>query len=51
LEDQFSGEVGASTWNGLAAVRLCAADGAALRRDLTRVMTAVRGALPRLWTS
>src|SRR5688572_31579696 len=28
--------------NGIAAVRLVAADGAALRRDLIRVMTAVR---------
>jgi urease accessory protein len=49
--DSFAGEVGASTWNGIAAVRLCASDGAALRHDLVRVMTAVRGALPRLWTN
>lgn len=49
--NDFAGEVGVSAWNGLAAVRLCASDGAALRRDLTRVMTAVRGALPRLWTN
>lgn len=48
---EFAGEVGASAWNGIAAVRLCAADGAALRRDLVRVMTALRGALPRLWTN
>jgi urease accessory protein len=48
---EFSGEVGASAWNGIAAVRLCAADGAALRRDLVHVMTAVRGALPRIWTN
>ena len=34
LQDQFIGEVGASAWNGIAAVRLCAADGAALRHDL-----------------
>jgi urease accessory protein len=46
----FAGEVGASTWNGIAAVRLVAQDGAALRRDLIRVMTAVR-ALPRIWTN
>ena len=45
------GEVGASAWNGIAAVRLCAADGAALRHDLVHVMTAVRGALPRIWTN
>lgn len=47
----FEGEVGASAWNGLAAVRLCATDGAALRRDLVHVMTALRGSLPRLWTN
>ena len=51
LQDEFTGEVGASTWNGIAAVRLCAAEGAALRRDLVHVMTAVRGDLPRLWTN
>lgn len=51
LQDEFIGEVGASAWNGLASVRLCAANGAALRQDLVRVMTAVRGALPRLWTN
>ena len=48
--DEFSGEVGASAWNGLAAVRLCAADGAALRRDLVHVMTTLRE-LPRIWTN
>jgi urease accessory protein len=51
LQDQFIGEVGASTWNGIAAVRLCAADGAALRHDLVHVMTAMRGDLPRIWTN
>ena len=51
LDDQFVGEVGASAWNGLAAVRLCAPDGAALRHDLVHVMTALRGALPRIWTN
>jgi urease accessory protein len=50
-EDQFIGEVGASAWNDIVAVRLCAADGAALRRDLVHVMTAVRGELPRIWTN
>lgn len=49
--DDVAGEVGASTWNGIAAVRLCASDGAALRHDLVRVMTATRGALPRIWTN
>jgi urease accessory protein len=51
LQDQFIGEVGASTWNGVAAVRLCACDGAALRHDLIHVMTALRGSLPRIWTN
>ena len=51
LQDQFIGEVGASAWNSIAAVRLCAADGAALRHDLVHVMTAVRGELPRIWTN
>jgi urease accessory protein len=51
LQDRFIGEVGTSAWNGIAAVRLCAADGAALRHDLVHVMTALRGALPRIWTN
>jgi urease accessory protein len=51
LQEQFAGEVGVSCWNGIAAVRLCAADGAALRHDLVHVMTALRGALPRIWTN
>ena len=50
LGDRFRGEVGVSAWNGLAAVRLCAADGEALRHDLVAVLAAVRRApLPRLW--
>jgi urease accessory protein len=50
LGENFRGEVGASAWNGLAAVRLCAKDGMTLRRDLVSVLTAVRGiAPPRLW--
>lgn len=49
LQDQFAGEVGVSCWNGIVAARLCAVDGAALRHDLVHVMTAMRGALPRLW--
>ncbi len=50
LDDQFLGEVGVSAWNGFAVVRLCAADGAALRHDLVAVLTAVHnGSLPRLW--
>lgn len=45
----FSGEVGISAWNGLAVARLCAKDAAALRNDLVAVLTALGGALPRLW--
>jgi len=45
----FHGEVGVSCWNGLAAARLCAKDGADLRRDLAAVVTAFGGALPRIW--
>jgi urease accessory protein len=52
LGEKYRGEVGASAWNGLAVVRLCASDGAALRHDLVAVMTALRGAmLPRLWSN
>ena len=50
LRAGFRGEVGVSAWNGLAVVRLCAADGTALRHDLAAVITAIRGPpLPRLW--
>jgi urease accessory protein len=50
MQQEFSGEVGVSAWNGLVAARLVAADGAALRRDLTMVLTALgAGPLPRLW--
>jgi urease accessory protein len=45
----FYGEVGASAWNGFAIARLCAKDGAALRRDLAAVITAMGGRLPQLW--
>lgn len=45
----FCGEVGSSAWNGLAVARLCAKDGASLRRDLIAVIAACGGALPRLW--
>ena len=34
---------------GLRSARLCAKDGASLRRDLATVMTALGGTLPRLW--
>jgi urease accessory protein len=48
--DVFAGEVGASAWNGMVLARLVASDGAALRRDLVGVLTALGDApLPRLW--
>jgi len=50
LQEHFAGEVGVSAWNRLAMARLIAANGAALRRDLVAVLTALGGApLPRLW--
>jgi urease accessory protein len=50
MQDHFAGEVGISAWNGLVVARLIAADGAALRRDLVAVLTALDAApLPRLW--
>jgi urease accessory protein len=50
MQDGFAGEVGVSAWNGLAVARLVAPDGAALRRDLAAVLTALDGGpLPRLW--
>jgi urease accessory protein len=50
MQDRFTGEVGVSAWNGLVAARLVASDGAALRRDLVAVLSALdAGPLPRLW--
>jgi urease accessory protein len=50
LGENFRGEVGVSAWNGFAIMRLCAADGAALRHDLVAVLAVLRGtSLPRLW--
>lgn len=45
----FVGEVGVSAWNGLAVVRLLAANGAVLRHDLIGVGKALGTPLPRLW--
>jgi len=46
----FSGEVGLSCWNGVTVARLCARDGAVLRRDLAAVLAALdTGPLPKLW--
>lgn len=47
--DQFCGEVGISAWNGLAVARLCAKDGADLRRDLMAVLDALGHAPPQSW--
>ena len=42
--------VGISTWNGITVARLCAADGAALRYDLTGLLASLRGGrLPHCW--
>lgn len=50
MQQDFIGDVGISTWNGLAAARLVAPDGAALRHDLIGVLTVWHGRkLPRLW--
>jgi urease accessory protein len=50
LDHRFRGEVAASAWKGMMVVRLCAADGAALRSDLIAILGTVRGmSLPRLW--
>jgi urease accessory protein len=52
VADRFRGETGASSWNGVAVVRFCANDGAALRHDLMQVLAALNvSPLPRLWVS
>lgn len=47
--EQFSGEVGISTWGGITLMRLCAPEGAALRHDLTVALAALGHSAPRLW--
>ncbi|MFL6797042.1 MAG: urease accessory protein UreD [Xanthobacteraceae bacterium] len=50
VTQQCAAEVGISAWNGFLVARLCAPAGAALRRDLITLLTALRKApLPRLW--
>jgi urease accessory protein len=50
MEKDFAGEVGVSSWNGLAVARLVAPNGAALHRDMIAVLTAIgEMGLPRLW--
>ena len=46
---EFAGEVGISSWNGIALARLVARDGAALRHDLISVLAALGQRVPRLW--
>jgi urease accessory protein len=49
-QDAFGGDVGITAWNGVALARLCAADGATVRRDLTLLLAALgERVLPRLW--
>jgi urease accessory protein len=46
----FGGEVGVSSWNGLAMARFCAQDAAKLRADMIAVLgRASHAPLPRLW--
>jgi urease accessory protein len=41
----------ASAWNGLMVTRFVGADGYALNREVTRVLSAFRGKpLPRVWS-
>jgi urease accessory protein len=49
---EAAGAVAASAWNGMLVIRLLARDGAALRRDMLRVLTILRGGrtLPRAWS-
>jgi urease accessory protein len=52
MSGDFRGEVGASAWNGRAALRFCARDGAALRHDIICALRALRAApVPRNWIS
>src|SRR5215212_3400726 len=44
LKDSFCGEVGVSAWKGMALARLCAPDGAALKRDLAKLLGGPDGA-------
>ena len=57
---KFWGEVGVSAWKGMAIARLCACDGATVKRDLIALLgnpdfaaaqSGLRVALPRLWSS
>jgi urease accessory protein len=45
----FETEAGASAWNGIAVVRFCAREAAALRRDLIAALAVLGQSVPRLW--
>ena len=49
LANRFIGEVGISSWNGIALARLCAHEDDALRRDLRMLLTSLGTPVPRLW--
>jgi urease accessory protein len=49
LDDEFTGEVGISAWNGIAVARLVARDGAVLRHDLIALLASLGISVPRLW--
>ena|SRR5271165_6346455 len=50
LAPRLRSEAAASAWKGMMAARLCAADGAALRKDLVLILSAIGSvSLPRLW--
>jgi urease accessory protein len=50
---EFCGEVGISAWKGIAIARLCAPDGAMLKRDLVALIRALPDTpeVPRLWSN
>ncbi len=45
----YLGEVGISSWSGLAVARLIAKDGASLRHDIIALLAALGTSVPRLW--
>jgi urease accessory protein len=49
LKRRFHGEVSASSWRGMMLVRMCAAEGVALRHDLLAVLGTTGVPIPRLW--
>jgi urease accessory protein len=50
LSEDFRGEVGLSSWNGITVIRICAKEGSHLRHDLALILARCgRGPLPRLW--